>query len=78
MLELNEDFAFKNVYIKVKKMELITHCDPSTTHKMSGCVENYVTKVVIVVQIPSYNFVAVDWMQNELGPSQWRASMLKE
>ena len=45
VLELNEDFAFKTVYLKVKKMELITHCDPSITHKMSGCVEDYVIKV---------------------------------
>ena len=44
-LELNEDFAFKIVYLKVKKMELITNCDPSTTHKMSTCVRDYVTKV---------------------------------
>lgn len=45
VLELNEDFAFKTVYLKVKKMELITQCNKKTTHKVSGCVEEYVTKV---------------------------------
>ena len=47
-LELNEDFAFKLVYLKVKKMELTTNCDPSPSHKMSGCVRDHVTRVTMI------------------------------
>ena len=53
-LELNDDFAFKIVYLKVKKMELITNCDNSAGHKLSSCVRDYVTRVARTFCEPIY------------------------
>ena len=45
-LELNEDFNFKIVYLKVKKVKMMNNCDPSPTHSVTNCLRKHAEKVI--------------------------------
>ena len=46
LLELNEDFLFKTIYLKVSKIKMMNNCEAAPSHNVTSCVKNYVDKVL--------------------------------